>query len=103
MVILLILAPLALLNGFFFYAGVLQAWGEMRWYVRVVVSPALLVFGGLDVLFRFTIGALVMLDIDHGFTFSQLCCYWYRIPCWRGDVSGFVASILNEISPGHIS
>ena len=97
-----------LLQGFFFYAAALQAWGGMKWYVRVITIPALAVFGAFDIVFNVFIGSIIFVELPFvrglpDLTFSQRCCYWYKQSGWRKSIADFVASILNEISPGHIS
>ena len=93
--------------GYVFYAGCLNAWHpDLSIWIKAVLIPPILIFGVSDILIRFTIGTILFRDCDfrHGFTFSQLLCYWYHtVGDYRKYVADFFASILNPFNNGHIS
>lgn len=103
---LLIASPFLMLWGFLFYAAMIESWRGMKWFVWVPCIPPILLFGLLDVIFNIAIGSLLYLELPflHGLTFSQRCCYWFNEKeSYRVGMAQWWASILNEISPGHIS
>jgi hypothetical protein len=101
----LILPPVLLYLGFFFYASAMQHWRELPLFNKVVVGLVVLVFGALDIVFRFTWGAIYYLDVNprNGFTFSALSCYYFRDSGWRKHRAEVISNELNLIYAGHIA
>jgi hypothetical protein len=105
--VVIYLSPLLFFYGYVFYAGCINAWHpSLPVWIKAVLIPPIAIFGFVDICIRFTIGAVLMKDCNykHGYTFSQLLCYYYNsIGDYRKGVADFFASILNPFNKGHIS
>jgi len=103
---IILLSPYFFFLGFVFYAGLLNAWKpELSLWVKAILIPPTLVFGGIDILIRFTLGGLLLLDWypQHGWTFSQALCFYYHETGYRKSIANFFAWLLNPFNEGHIS
>jgi hypothetical protein len=103
----LILSPYLFFLWYIFYAGCLNAWHpDLPLWCKVILIPPIAIGGIGDIIIRFTVGGLLLLDWNykHGFTFSQVLCYWYHtVGDYRKCVADWFASILNQFNDGHIS
>jgi uncharacterized membrane protein len=88
--------------GFLIYASVLQAWDKLKIGIKVLLAPVLIIFGGADILFNFTIGSLLFLERAHTYTFSQRLCQHLNDADWKGHLAGAFSVPLNAIYPDHI-
>ena len=79
----------------------------MKWFVWIPCIPPILLFGLLDMTFNIFIGSILFVELPfiNGITFSQRLCHWFEQggTGWRYEQASWWASILNEISAGHIS
>ena len=92
----------ALLLGFLAYAAAKHAWWRLKIGIKLLLVPAFLFFGVLDVAFNLTFGSLLFLDVPRELTFSQRCSRHLYDLGWRGRVAGAFSVPLNAIDPGHI-
>jgi len=90
--------------GFFFYAAALQAWNRLKIGIKILVAPALCVFGVIDIAFNVVVGSIIFWELPfvHGLTFSQRCSYHLTTPGYKGKVAGAFSVPLNAVLPGHI-
>jgi len=88
--------------GFLIYASILQAWSKLKIGIKILLVPVLVVFGGADVLFNFTLGSLLFLERARTYTFSQRLCQHLNDAGWKGHLAGAFSVPLNAIYPGHI-
>jgi hypothetical protein len=92
----------ALLLGFTMYASIIQAWDRLKIGMKVLLAPVLIVFGGADVLFNFTVGSALFWERAYTLTFSQRLCQHLNDVDWRGHLAGAFSVPLNAIYPDHI-
>ena len=97
-----LLWPLAALYGLWIgylaltNADRVRAAGQMTPVARVLITPALLVFGALDVLVNVTIGSILYLELPRRWTLSQRAASHYRADTWRGNISRWLGhNVLN--------
>lgn len=88
--------------GFLAYSSAKQAWFRLKIGVRVLLIPAFLFFGLIDVVFNITAGTLLFLEVPRDLTFSQRCSRHLCDAGWRGKVANAFAVPLNAIDPNHI-
>lgn len=69
-------------------------WCELTKPVRVLASPAVVVAVLLDVLFNFTIGTVLFLDLPRQWTFSQRIGAYKRRADWRAPLSYWICDNL---------
>ena len=89
--------------GFFTYAAAKHAWKRMKIGIKLLVLPAILVFGVLDFTFNLIIGTILFLEIPTTFTFSARCALHLQDTNFRGKLARAFAFMLNSIDPNHIS
>jgi hypothetical protein len=96
--------PFLFFFGYVFYAGCLNAWKpSLSLWIKIPLGIAILIFGAGDVAWRYSGGMILMLDISHGWTFSQTLCYYYHQTGYRKGIANFFAWLLNPFNEGHIS
>lgn len=88
--------------AFTMYASILQAWGRLKIGIKILVFPALLIFGIIDVIFNLVVGSILFRELPRQFTLSQRLCQHLIDPDWRGHIAGAIAVPLNAIYPDHI-
>lgn len=88
--------------GFLAYVAAKTSWHRMKIGIKVLIVPAFLLFGLLDVLFNATIGSALFLDIPRDLTFSERCSRHLFDGNWRGRIAGAFAVALNAIDEDHI-
>lgn len=105
--------------GFIYYSAVLRAVpaavarfkaGSLTDKVGILIGGGIAIvpcvpFFFVDVLWRFTIGALIMWDINYknGWTFSQMLCHYFHATGWRQTEATWWSRPLNFFAPLHIS
>ena len=89
--------------GFMVYASAKAAWRRLKIGIKVLLIPALLIFGALDVvLLNAVVGTLLFMEPPKELTFSQRCSRHFYTDGWRGRMARAFAVPLNAIDIGHI-
>lgn len=88
--------------GFFMYAAAKHSWRKLKIGHKVMVAPALLFFGLIDVAFNIVIGSMLFLELPRTLTFSQRCSSHFYDLGWRGKIAGAFSVPLNAVDEGHI-
>ena len=74
--------------------------GSLDKFQKIVFAPIVLIGLVLDVLFRWTVGAIVLLDISPNALFTSVLQRHVRKDTWRGKVARFICSkLLDEFDP----
>lgn len=88
--------------GFLIYAAAKRAWPRLKIGIKVLLAPALLAFGLIDVLFNIVIGTILFLELPTTWTFSQRCSRHLHDAGWRGSIAGAFSVPLNVVDEGHV-
>ncbi len=91
-----------MLIGFLIYAATKHAWYELKFGMKVLIAPAIIVFACIDVLFNVIIGSLMFIELPTQLTFSERCIKHYKQNTWRGSIARAFSIPLNAIDKDHI-
>lgn len=88
--------------GFLMYAAVAQSWTRLKIGIKILLAPALLFFGAIDVAYNILVGSILFWEFPPCWTFSQRCSIHLYDKGIRGKIAGAFSVPLNAVLKDHI-